>query len=243
MPATVTGTESPTPLLRRVFFTCPDLTRARPPAVGAWLRGYFPTPDAGTSVGPAAVSEVASCVPRAYTLVDFDRDQGSFALDFVLHGLGPAALWAAGAKSGDVLPISGPLGRGQVDQRFKRWVFLADTTALPAVRQWLAALRAGSSAIVHLWAPGPGERQDLVGPKDLAVTWHYDQFDPAALIQTDSLTEAGWSLSDPQVKLWIAGEAGQVTAARQVLAPMGLAPGSLAAAGYWRRGQPSLTPG
>jgi NADPH-dependent ferric siderophore reductase len=222
--ATVTGAELITPALRRVFLTCPELTNGAAVAPAAWVRGHFPDAGCGTAA-------------RAYTIVGFDAPTGRFALDFVLHGRGPAARWAAQAEAGQTLRLTGPLGRGRAEERHRRHVFAGDTTALPAIREWLAAIPPGAAAVVHLWAPDPEERQALDGP-DVSVTWHFaGEPNLADLAEAGGLAPPDWRPDAPDVKFFIAGEAGLVTRARRAIAAAATpAPGNLHASGYWRLG-------
>jgi NADPH-dependent ferric siderophore reductase len=172
-----------------------------------------------------------------------DAAAGTFALDFVLHGGGPAARWGARAAAGDTLRLVGPLGRGRVEPRHRRYLLAGDTTALPAIREWLAAIPARCEVAVHIWAPGPGERQDLDplarAPESWAVTWHYANNPTLAdLAEAGTLGPPGWHLASPDTKFFIAGEAGLVTRARRALTAVERpAPGALHASGYWRVGQ------
>jgi NADPH-dependent ferric siderophore reductase len=171
-------------------------------------------------------------------MVGFDPTAGTFALDFVLHGRGPAALWAAQVQAGQTLRLAGPLGRGKPEPRHQRYLFAGDTTALPAIREWVRLVPPEARSVVHVWAPGPEERQPL---SDLceAVTWHYDG-DPtfADLAERGSLAPEGWGPAAPDVKFFVAGEAGLVTRARRALTEAERpAPGNLHTSGYWRRGQ------
>ncbi|MDR2253335.1 MAG: siderophore-interacting protein [Bifidobacteriaceae bacterium] len=246
--ATVTQAELVTPALRRVTLVCDQFAAARDVPPAAWVRGYFPLAAAPASQGPShrpGNEELAGMAARAYTIVGLRA--GTFALDFVLHGRGPAACWAADARPGDTLDLVGPLGRGQVEPRRRRHLFAGDTTALPAIREWLTAIDrtepdpAGPPEIaVHLWAPAASERQELLTPANTAVTWHLpDGPSFADLAEAGALAPPGWHPSDPATKFFIAGEAGAVTRARRAIVAAGRpAPGNLHAVGYWRAGAP-----
>jgi NADPH-dependent ferric siderophore reductase len=229
--AQVTAVETPTPKLRRVHLSCPDLASGRLPDPGCWVRAYFPVPDAE---GPA--SDLAA---RAYTVCRHTPEAGTFFIDFVLHGGGPAATWAASARPGDRLALNGPLGRTGLGPAWRRYVFLADPTALPAVREMMSALPPGAQATAHLWVPEASERLDFAVPAGSTATWHVAPFDPAALASASALFPEGWTPGDPTLRVWLAGEAAQVAAARRALEPLAFPPGCLHAAGYWRQGHHS----
>jgi NADPH-dependent ferric siderophore reductase len=247
--AQVTGVSSPTPLLKRVHLTCPALAgREFPPA--SWVRGFFPDlsaaadagpgdrPDAASALSPSHggnVSEVAGRVPRAYTITEWDP-AGSFALDFVLHGRGPAATWAQNAAVGEELPLAGPLGRTDLGEH-RNYVFAGDTTALPAIRELLLALGSRGTPVrtrVNLWVPGPTEHQELPAQTRPEICW-FGPSDPTLdeAAENGSLL-ADVDLTDPALKVWMAGEAETISRARRALTRHGLPPTQLAAAGYWR---------
>jgi NADPH-dependent ferric siderophore reductase len=171
-------------------------------------------------------------------LVDFDPETGRFALDFVLHEHGPAARWAAQAEAGQVLRVAGPLGRGRVEQQHQRYFLAGDLTALPAIRQWLIALPATVAVQAHIWSPSSLEHQELPTAEGWNVAWHYGtEGNWADLAERGELAPPGWHPDQPDVKFFIAGEAGLVTRARRAIAMAGRPlPGNLHAAGYWRSG-------
>jgi NADPH-dependent ferric siderophore reductase len=181
---------------------------------------------------------LAGTAARAYTICQFDPAAHAFALDFVLHGHGPAAWWGAAAQPGQTLKLSGPLGRGRIVPRHRRYLLAGDTTALPAIREWLAAIPRQTAAAVFVWAPDEAEHQTLDGPDDLAVTWSYGEAPSLA-----DLAEAGqlgpWHPQDRDTKFFAAAEASLITRTRRALAAAGpIPPGNLQATPYWRRGQP-----
>jgi NADPH-dependent ferric siderophore reductase len=178
---------------------------------------------------------------RAYTLVEMDPAAGRFALDFVLHGSGPAASWARQAAPGQQLEISRPLGRARIDPKHRHYLLAGDATALPAIREWLRLLPDQATAAVRVWLPAQSEVQELGGRSGIDLKWFFPG-DPsmAELAEAGSLAPAGWTPADPETRFVVAGEAGEVTRVRRAVSwdakPL---PGNLHAAGYWRRGKPS----
>ncbi len=70
--------------------------------------------------------------------------------DFILHGEGPASLWAAQAATGQTLTVAGP-GRHYVVDPSAKWYLLAgDDTAIPAISTILEAPPAGARARVFI---------------------------------------------------------------------------------------------
>lgn len=90
----VTGVEDITPDYRRVHFASETLLAGFDPQPASWVRLWIPDP-----------ADPEREVQRAYTFVDADAEQGTFALDFVLHHPGgPASVWAATVEPGATLP-------------------------------------------------------------------------------------------------------------------------------------------
>jgi ATP-binding cassette subfamily B protein IrtA len=90
---TVTAVDDLTPHYRRVHFSSPTLLDGFDPQPGSWVRLWIPDP-----------ADPEREVQRAYTFVDTDVDDGTFALDFVLHHPGgPASVWAEAAQPGTTL--------------------------------------------------------------------------------------------------------------------------------------------
>jgi NADPH-dependent ferric siderophore reductase len=248
--ATVMATELITPKLQRVRLSCPDLPIPQDLPPAAWVRGYFPAVGATstasaagkpTSVGPWSGGniELADTAARAYTITQLDREAHSFALDFVLHGHGPAARWAAQAEAGQTVQLAGPMGRGKVQPQHQRYLLAGDTTALPAIREWLALIPPTVAAAVHIWAPDREEEQPIGGPEETTVSWSFgDSPTMADLAETATLAPAGWRPQDRCTKFFVAGEASLITRVRRVLAAGGpIPPGNLQATPYWRLGQ------
>ncbi|HRK47947.1 MAG TPA: siderophore-interacting protein, partial [Nocardioides sp.] len=96
---TVTGTETVTPSIRRVWFRSDDLSAF---AESEWTDRYVKLqfPDA----------------VRTYTALFPDTAAGTLAIDFVTHGdEGVAGPWARAAQPGDRLEARGPGGAYRPD--------------------------------------------------------------------------------------------------------------------------------
>ena len=81
---------------------------------------------------------------RTYTQRRFDDAAKTLAVDFVLHGDGPAATWAAQAHAGQQLILMGPARSYVIDPGASWYVLAVDDTALPALETLLEALPAGA---------------------------------------------------------------------------------------------------
>lgn len=177
---------------------------------------------------------------RAYTLRRTDRERGTLEIDFVLHGLGaddgPAAVWAARARAGDVLGIAGPRHGGFVLPADADWVVLAgDATALPGMQSIASRLPADMQVQVCVEIPSDADRQPIDSPARLRTEW-----------VTALRAEPGASLCRAMLHrplppgpgyLWLAGEAGAVrTLKRHYLDERALPQDRVSAKGYWKSG-------
>ncbi|SDG00630.1 siderophore-interacting protein [Klenkia brasiliensis] len=174
---------------------------------------------------------------RSYTARRQDPVTGEVDVDFVRHGDGPAAAWAAAAAPGDVLGLAStaPLGAGSAP-----WLLLAaDETALPAVARILAAAAPSTRGVALLEVAGPAEEQPLPVPPGVQVRWlHRGDAEPGTV---PLLADAVAALTPPageEVFAWVAAESAAVRAVRADLrGRWGLGRAQHHAIGYWRRGR------
>jgi NADPH-dependent ferric siderophore reductase len=174
---------------------------------------------------------------RSYTARRQDAVAGEVEIDFVLHGDGPAAAWAAAAAPGAVLGVA---GGGSLGDRPVGWLLLAgDETAIPAISRILAAAAPTTRGTALLEVTGPDEEQPLTAPAGVAVRWlHRGATAPG---ESPLLAEAVAALDRPQgddVFAWVAAESAAVRTIRADLrARWGLGRAQHHAIGYWRRGR------
>jgi NADPH-dependent ferric siderophore reductase len=174
---------------------------------------------------------------RSYTARRQDPAAGLLEIDFVLHGDGPAAAWAAGAGPGALLAVA---GAASLAERPARWLLLAgDETALPAIGRLLAAAPAESTGVAFLEVAGPEEEQPLTGPAGIAVHWLHRGAVPPG--ESTLLVDAVAALDPPEgedVFAWVGAESAAVRAIRADLrGRWGLGRAQHHAIGYWRRGR------
>jgi NADPH-dependent ferric siderophore reductase len=236
---TVTAVRDVTPAVRRVTLTAPaPVVAAAGPTMSLLVpRVGDPAPHwpgiarDGRIVWPQGSHGVAL---RSYTARRQDPAAGEVDIDFVLHGDGPAATWAAAAAPGALLGIASaaPLGDGPAG-----WLLLAgDETALPAISRILSAADPGVSGIALLEVAGPEEEQPLEAPPGVEVRWLH-----RAGQDVDLLTEAVAALPRPDgddLFAWVGAESATVRAVRADLrGRWGLRRSQHHAIGYWRRGR------
>lgn len=173
---------------------------------------------------------------RSYTARRQDPAAGEVEIDFVLHGDGPAATWAATAVPGAQLGVA---GGGPLGERPAGWLLLAgDETALPAISRILAAAPT-SVGIALVEVAGPEEEQPLPGPDGVVVRWlHRNGVVPG---ESTLLVDAVAALEPPDaadVFAWVGAESAAVRAVRADLrGRWGLGRAQHHAIGYWRRGR------
>jgi NADPH-dependent ferric siderophore reductase len=174
---------------------------------------------------------------RSYTARRQDPGTGQVEIDFVLHGDGPAAAWAAAAAPG--APV-GVAGGGPLGDRPAGHLFLAgDETALPAISRILATTPVTARGVALLEVADPAEEQPLPGPAGVEVRWLHRR--GTAPGESTLLVDAVAALDRPEgddVFAWVAAESAAVRAIRADLrGRWGLGRAQHHAIGYWRRGR------
>jgi len=239
---TVSAVRDVTPAVRRVTLTAPPpvVAAAGPslallvPRVGDAAPRWPQVARDGRIVWPQGSHGVAL---RSYTSRRQDPAAGEVDVDFVLHGDGPAAAWAAAAVPGALLGVASatPLGDAPAG-----WLLTAgDETALPAISRVLAAAAPGTRGVALLEVAGPEEEQPLPAPAGVEVRWLYRG---GALPGTSTvLTDAVAALPRPageDLFAWVGAESATVRAIRADLrGRWGLRRSQHHAIGYWRRGR------
>ena len=168
---------------------------------------------------------------RDYTPRRYDLDTLELDIDFVLHGDGPAATWAAQAKPGQCLHIGGPRGSMVVPDIFDSYLLIGDETALPAIARRLEELPDNRCALVVVEVENALEEQPLNSAAAVEVIWvHRD--DP----RQDLLnTVEGLTVPSGTLYAWVATESTLSRKVRRVLLDThGLNDDFVKAAGYWR---------
>ncbi len=174
---------------------------------------------------------------RSYTARRQDPLAGEVEMDFVLHGDGPAAAWAAAAEAGALLGVA---GSGALGDRPAGWLLLAgDETALPAISRILAEAPPTTRGVALLEVAGPEEQQPLAAPAGVELRWlHRAGTAPG---ESTLLADAVAALDRPagdDVFAWVAAESAAVRTIRADLrGRWGLGRAQHHAIGYWRRGR------
>jgi NADPH-dependent ferric siderophore reductase len=174
---------------------------------------------------------------RSYTARRQDAGAGEVEIDFVLHGDGPAAAWAAAARPGAPLGVAGASALGE---RSARHLLLAgDETALPAITRILAAAGPGIRGLALLEVADAAEEQEVPAPAGVEVRWLHRGRTPPG--ESTLLADAVAALARPagdDLFAWVAAESAAVRTIRADLrGRWGLGRAQHHAIGYWRRGR------
>jgi NADPH-dependent ferric siderophore reductase len=231
-----------TPSVRRVLLSgTPEAAAAAGPTISLLVpRVGDPAPHwpavarDGRIVWPAGSHGVSL---RSYTARRQEPGSGRVEIDFVLHGDGPAAAWAAAAGPGTPVAVA---GGGPLGERPAGWLLLAgDETALPAITRILAEAAPDTRGVALVEVADADEEQPLVAPGGVEVRWlHRDGAPPG---ETPLLVDAVAALDRPagdDVFAWVAAESAAVRSIRADLrGRWGLGRAQHHAIGYWRRGR------
>ena len=174
---------------------------------------------------------------RSYTARRQDVDAARLEIDFVLHGDGPAAAWAAAAVPGSLLAVGGAAELGE--RPAGHLLLVGDETALPAISRILAEASPTATGVALLEVADPAEEQPLVAPPGIEVRWLHRGGTPPG--ESTALADAVAALDRPDgedVFAWVAAESATVRAIRSDLrGRWGLRRSQHHAIGYWRRGR------
>lgn len=176
-------------------------------------------------------------VRRSYTVRRWEPESARLTIDFVLHGHGPAASWAATCQPGDALHVLGP-GISHAPPAQVDWLLIAgDETALPAIARWLEEMEPDTIADVLIEVDGAAQAIDLTAPTGASITWLYRNGRHAS--DSTLLADAVRALplrSGPGFA-WVAAESDVVRPIRKHLRDERQMPRSqVQVTGYWRSG-------
>lgn len=198
----------------------------------------------GQDMAIAVPLEDGTTVRRRYTIRHFDAAEGTADLDFVRHGDGPAARWAAAAAVGEALEAIAPRGKITPAAGDPWHLFVGDDTAVPGVAAMIEALPAGSRATALLEVDGAADELPLAADGvSLEVAWlHRDGAPPGGAERLlGALAEL--DLPEGHGHAYLAGEFSLVHALRRALAERGLEKEQVSPKPYWRIGRRNMAHG
>lgn len=174
-------------------------------------------------------------VLRTYTALDPDVSAGTVAIEFVVHGdSGVAGPWAARAQPGDRLTVRGPGGAFAPDSDVDWHLLAGDDTAIPALRQALAALPATAVGDVVVEVENAAHEVPL--PTAAGVTVHWVHRSGGGTLP-DAVRAVTWRPG--RVQAFVHGEAAAVMHGVRpyLLRERGLDRVDVSISGYWRMGR------
>jgi NADPH-dependent ferric siderophore reductase len=222
-----------TPKMRRITLHGPELAGFISLGTDDHVKLIFPrTPEEEQAIETmklGAPDDGPRPAMRDYTPRRHDAQSGELDIDFVLHGEGPAATWAAQAEPGQFLHIGGPRGSMIVPDIFDSYLLIGDETALPAIARRLESLPANRCALVVVEVADMGEQQVFQSQAQVDVIW--------IVRGEQDLVDVTRRLEMPEGELyaWVATEAGLSRKVRRVLlSEFGLDEALVKTSGYWR---------
>lgn len=241
--ATVVGAEDVTPLMRRVRFSCADVT----PFIGGDMHVRLLIPPRGRKPvwpGYRADGRVAwprgedELVVRAYTIRAVDAGRGELSIDFLQHFVPghrtPGAEFARDAKPGDLVALMGP-GSGALPVA-KAILLIGDETALPAIARIAAEAPADAEITAIIEVADAAEEQTLHSAGRLDLRWlHRSSYSDDA---RDALLRAGKEAIAAMVAdtfVWAACEKEDIRAIRSLLNRRGHDRSRMYVAWYWEK--------
>lgn len=244
--ARVLRTRRVTPQLLCVTFADDSLRDFTSASFDDHVKVFFPAPGEQVPVLPQRAPDGTRLTPeegapkpimRDYTPRRVDLAAGELDIEFVLHGDGPAGLWAAQAQPGQVLGFGGPRGSFVVPTGFDWHLLVGDDTALPAIARRLEDLPAGTRAIVVAEVADAAAQPPLKSAADLQVHWLHRGATPAG--RAGLMLQALQGLPRPAGEgyVWGAGEAAEIAAVRaHLVQAWQIAKHRIRAASYWKHG-------
>jgi len=173
---------------------------------------------------------------RTYTVRDWDASRLRLTLDFVVHGdAGIAGPWAATARSGDTLALSGP-GGGYAPSADVAWhLMVGDEAVIPAIAVSLDRINPGVPVFVIVEVGGPGDEQPLGSPGVLRLQWLHRTLGPGEDPDLQLQAVRALDLPEGRGQGFVHGEAEAVLRVRRhLLQERGIDRNDLSATGYWK---------
>ncbi|ATE61797.1 siderophore-interacting protein [Thauera sinica] len=222
--STVVRTQRLSPHFLRVTLGGPELAGFTSLGFDDHVKLFFKDP-ANPDAAPAM---------RDYTPRRFDAQRQELDIEFVLHGHGPAATWAAQADAGQKLSLGGPRGSIVIPPDFAVNVLVGDTTAWPAISRRLEELPAGAGAFVIVDTAEQDETLPFTSQADVQIQWLRGDAQSAGA-RLAAAVEA-LSLPPGDAFFWAAGETLAMRRVRPAFVARGGPKTWIKAAGYWRQG-------
>lgn len=172
---TVKSVEDLSPHMRRITLEGPELEGFVTMSPEDHVKVFFPKNNDEKPVlptitdnGPVFTDDV---IMRDYT-PRFSNSDKELVLDFALHKLGPASLWASKAQAGNTLGIGGPRA-STIFPEFKNYILIGDDTAIPSIGRRLSELPKNGRAIAIIEVDDESAELAFDSEADVEVLWIY----------------------------------------------------------------------
>ncbi|MGO1769043.1 MAG: siderophore-interacting protein [Microbacterium sp.] len=174
---------------------------------------------------------------RTYTVRSIDRETSSMAVDFVVHGdEGVAGPWAARARPGDRIALSGPGGQYEPSGEVDGHLLFGDESAIPAIAAALESLAPDAVGLALIEVASADDELEIAAPDGVEVTWIHRGDAPYGV----PLAEAVEALPAPvrPVDVFAHGERESMKRLRPLLATeWGVPRALLSLSAYWAYGR------
>jgi len=107
---------------------------------------------------------------RTYSVWNYDPERGALDLCVLLHGDGPGAAWARGARVGDAVTFWGPRGNFVLESGARYHLFAGEETAAVAIQAMIRALPETATVVCRLEADAPEDELPAL-PRALDLQW------------------------------------------------------------------------
>jgi NADPH-dependent ferric siderophore reductase len=177
-------------------------------------------------------------VTRTYTVREVNAAEKSISIDFVVHGdEGLAGPWAATARPGDTVVISGPGGGYAPDATADWHLLVGDESALPAIASALDALPPSARGVAFIETYSDADVLDLRAPEGVDVRWllRGQRSAGEATLLAEAVSQHPWP--EGRVQVFAHGERGAMKQLRDVFKQRGVTRSQLSLSGYWAFGR------
>lgn len=238
---TVVSAEDVTPHMRRVKFSCGDVT----PFIGGDMHVRLLVPPTGRKpVWPGLREDGRVAWPegedellvRVYTIRTVDKDRNELWIDFLQHPASgvktPGADFARDAQPGQEVALLGP-GGGALPST-KSILMAGDESALPAMARIAAEVSPGTRLQAIIEVLDEREEQTLHSPGSIEVHWlHRRNYPEGASGVLAEATKKAIVAMDQGTFVWFACEKEDVRSVRAFLKSRGHDKKNMYVAWYW----------
>ncbi|RKS87371.1 NADPH-dependent ferric siderophore reductase [Orbus hercynius] len=240
---TVTNIVSLSSNLIRIVLCCDKKLAVDPNWIGPHLKLLFPAENSQDIIFPQTNEEnkiiwqdgVRERV-RTYSIRDYNENDNSLSVDFVVHQHGVATSWAQQAKIGDCIGLVAMGSKNRFDETVK-FVLLGDIAAMPAICYTLEHLPAKQHVTAIIEVRDEQDKVTLNLPESATLSWLVTPKDqPSQLIST--LTQLKLDTADSQLVFWGGMESSLAQSLRHYIKAQftALSGDCVRLISYWREG-------